>query len=87
MIKIWAKIIKENKIIKQTVFTKDEPLDWGKIPSYVFDIAHSLDMPSPVILKSHVINYAKFNHLKFIPSDFLEEVDFDKFVIENIADS
>ena len=87
MIKIWAKVLKEGKIIKQTVFEKDDAIDWGKIPEYVFEIAHSLDIPSPVILKSHVINYAKFNHVKFIPSDFLEEVGFDKFIIENIANS
>lgn len=83
MIKIWAKVIKEDKIIKQTVFIKDEQLDYGNIPSYVYEICESLDLPSPVILKTHIFNYAKYNYVKFTKADYVEEINFDKFIIEN----
>lgn len=83
MIKIWAKVIKEDKIIKQTVFIKDEQLDYGNIPSYVYEICESLDLPSPVILKTHIFNYAKYNYVKFAQADYVEEINFDKFIIEN----
>ncbi len=83
MIKIWAKVIKEDKIIKQTVLQKDEQLDYGNIPAYVYEICEGLDLPSPVILKTHIFNYAKYNYVKFTKADYVEEINFDKFIIEN----
>ena len=84
MIKIWAKIIKEDKIIKQTVFSSDDELDYGFFPNYVYEICQSFDIPSPVIMKTHILNYAKFNYVRFLPSDFVENVDFDKLIVENV---
>ena len=83
MIKIWAKVIKEDKIIKQTVLIKEEQLDYGNIPTYVYEICETLDLPSPIILKSHILNYAKYNYVRFSSTDYVESIDFDKFIIEN----
>ena len=30
------------------------------------------------------MNFAKFNHVKFLPRDFVEGVDFDYLLLENI---
>lgn len=84
MIKIWAKIFKDNKMIKQTVFESNDVLDYGYLPTYVHDICLGMDIPSPVMLKTHIFNYAKYNYVKFVPEDFVEAVDFDKLVIENV---
>ena len=41
--------------------------------------------PPPVLLKTHILNFAKFNHVRFYdPRDFMEEVDFDYLLLENI---
>ena len=60
MIRIWAKVLLDNKIIKQCV-----------------------DIPTPVIIKTHLFNYAKYNTVKFTKQDFVESIDFDKLVFEN----
>lgn len=86
MIRIWAKVLKRDKIEKQFVLSKDESLSWGAFFDYLTEICYALDIPTPVLLKTHVFNFAKFNFVRFIKSDFLENVPFDKLVLENIAD-
>lgn len=85
MIKIWAKIVKDNKIIKQCVFKKEGEVDYSEFYSYLSEICSTLELATPVLVKTHIFNYAKFNYVKFIKDDFLEPIDFDKLVLENVA--
>jgi hypothetical protein len=50
---------------------------------YTREICETLDIPTPVIIKTHLFNYAKYNTVKFVRQDFVESVDFDKLVFEN----
>ena len=84
MIKIWIKTLKDNKIVKQAVLKSDEKFDYADFHAYVYEACRLIDEPSPVIVKTHIFNYAKFNYVKFFPDDFLEEVSFDKMILENI---
>ncbi len=84
MIKIWAKLIKDNKIVKDYVFSLEEKMDYSKFLEYLIDIAYNLDIPTPVLIKTHIFNYAKYNTVRFLPQDFVDTVDFDKLVLENI---
>ena len=84
MVKIWAKVYSDDKIIKQYVFTKDCNIDYADFLSYTTEICYNLDIPTPVVIKTHIFNYAKYNYVRFMPSDFVEELSFDKLVLENI---
>ena len=84
MFRIWAKVFVEEHIEKQKVYEKDEPFTYASFFTYLSEICDALDIPTPVLLKSHIMNYAKFNYVTFRPSDFMEEVPFRKFVLENI---
>ena len=83
MIRIWAKVMKDNKIISQCMLEKTEMMDYSKFFDYVHEICTTLDIPTPVIIKTHLFNYAKYNTLKFKKDDFVESVNFDKLVLEN----
>ena len=83
MVRIWAKILKNNKIIKQCVYENENPIDYSEFLSYVRSICETLDCPTPVLIKTHLFNYAKYNNVKFTKDDFVEVVDFDKLVLEN----
>ncbi len=83
MIKIWAKVLKEHKIIKSYVYEEFATMDWSRFPDVVMDICGELDIPTPVIIKTHIFNYAKFRTVKFKADDFVESVDFDTLVLEN----
>ena len=83
MVRIWAKIIKDGKIIGQCVYEKFESIDYSKFLTYVREICETLDIPTPVLIKTHLFNYAKYNNVKFIKDDFVEEINFDRLVLEN----
>ena len=86
MIKIWAKAMKDGRIKKQTVFEKEGHIVWGEMHEYLAAIAYELDIPTPVIIKAHIFNFAKFNHVKFTKSDFVDKFDYDSLFIENLSD-
>ncbi len=84
MFKIWAKVVKDGKIINQLTYQRDDAFAYGNFFTYLADICEGLDIATPVLLKTHIFNYAKFNQVRFIPRDFTESIDFDKLILENI---
>ncbi len=85
MLKLWVKILKGEKIIKQFTYTREEKLVYSQFLEYLMDICNSLDIPTPVLLKTHIFNLAKFSMVKFKQRDFVESIDFDFLVIENVS--
>jgi len=83
MIRIWAKLLKNGKIIKQFVYEREGQTDYSLFFDYVRDICESLDCPTPVLIKTHLFNYAKYNNVKFKADDFVEKINFDKLILEN----
>ena len=84
MFRIWAKVIKDGHIVGQMTYEKEERFTYSAFFTYLADICDALDVPTPVLLKPHIFNYAKFNHVIFRKPDFMEEVPFDRLVLENI---
>ena len=85
MVKIWAKVMKDNRIQKQTLFEADGRIEWSKFHEYMAEICYRLDIPTPVVIKVHLFNLAKFNHVKFTKGDFVEKIDFDNLFVENLS--
>ena len=85
MFRIWAKVIKGEKIINQVTYERDDKFTYSQFWKYVSDICEELDISTPIVLKTHIFSYAKFRTVKFIPRDFAETPDFDKLVIDNIT--
>ena len=83
MVRIWAKVMKNNKIIAQTVFERFEILDYDNFFDYLREICQTLDLPTPVLIKNHLFNYAKYNNVRFKQDDFVEPISFDMLVLEN----
>jgi len=75
--------MKDHKIVKEFVLEKAEKLDYAKTFDYLTEICGALDIPTPILLKTHIFNHAKFHHVRFLASDFIESVDFDMLWIEN----
>ena len=84
MIRIWFKVLKKDKILKQYVFEKQGVIDYSEFFEYVRESCENLDIPTPIIIKTHLFHYAKYNTLKFKKDDFVENVDFDYLVLENL---
>ena len=84
MVKLWIKLIKEDKIIKDVVVEKHEPFEWADFSGYLTEGLYKLDEPTPVVIKNHILDFAKFHVVRFRPSDFVESVDFDYMWVENL---
>ena len=83
MFRIWAKTLKNGKITRQYVYENTEKLDYSRFFDYVREMCEHMDIPTPVIIKTHLFNYAKFNTVSFSSQGFMEKPDFDKLVLEN----
>lgn len=81
--RIWAKTTKGDKITRSYMLELGEAFDEDKLFEYVCEITRALDIPTPIILQSHVYHFVHFNRAKFLPSEFVDDVDFDFFTIEN----
>ena len=82
--RIWAKLMEGGRIRKQFVYENPEKLVYSHFFDYLTDICKELDIPTPVLTKVHIFNFAKFNHVKFLPRDFVESLDYDHLFLENI---
>ena len=83
MIRIWAKVLKKDKIIKQYMLERNTAMDYSEFFDYLREICENLDITTPVLIKTHLFNYAKYNNVRFTSSDFVEPINFDKLVLEN----
>ncbi len=85
MFRIWAKVVKDDKIIKQVTYESADKFSYSKFFEYLAAICEGLDIATPVLMKTHIFNYAKFNTVRFLPRDFAESVDFDNLVLDNVV--
>ena len=79
MVRLWIKVLRDNKIVKQTTVDRDEKFTYANFADYISEGCYRLD-------EHHIMNFAKFRRVVFLPSDFVEKVDFDKLVVENLEE-
>lgn len=83
MIRLWAKIIIDNKLKKDIIYESIDNYSREDFFEHISEICYRLNIPSPVLINSHYENFENFSCIKFLPRDFVESVDFDKLEIEN----
>jgi hypothetical protein len=81
MAEIWARVLKEQKIIAD-ILHKSKESDLEKITR---EVCEKADIPAPLVLDKHKRQYSKFSLTKFLTAEFVESVDFDCLVIENVT--
>ena len=84
MVKLWFKVIKDDKTVKQYVYENEEKFTYSHFGEYISAGCYALDEATPLIIRSHIMNFAKYNSVKFTPSDFVEKFDFDRLLVENL---
>ena len=80
--KIWAKLIKNEKTIAQGVVEAENLNTFSGITKAFMDVAEEMKIPTPVITRTSAQFFFDFNSVRFKPDDFVEEVDFDYLFIE-----
>ena len=82
--RIWAKLMEDGHIKKDFVYHNPEQLTYSHFFDYLTEICHELDIPTPVLTKTHIFNFAKFNHVKFPQRDFVESFNYDYLFLEHL---
>ena len=88
MMKIWAKVLTDHRIMNETVreFSSARPSDMEGWSVLLHELCQDLDLCRPMILRKHVNDLKQFSRVVFKPADFIESVDFDEFEIEIIPE-
>lgn len=87
MLKIWGKLMKNNKIIKDEVAISDIEAGYQEnLKVCITELCNKLDISKPYWLPTNLEEYNKRNKTIFNEYNFIEEIDFDKFVIEELAE-
>ena len=76
----------EQKITRSFVLSDMDKFSTAYFFDYLAAICHELDIPTPVILKTHANHFEQFNIVRFKQSDFVESIDFDMLVLENASE-
>lgn len=87
MYKLWAKKIKDNKIIASLNIKNNENIPLNEKREKCFrEICLKFDLSVPLWLKKHDDEFIQYKYVIFYPDDFIDEVDFDKLEIDLLDD-
>lgn len=87
MYKLWARKIKDNKIIASLNIKNNENISSSeKLEKCLKEICQKLDLSVPLWIKKHNIEFSQFKYVTFYQDDFIDDIDFDKLEIELIDD-
>jgi hypothetical protein len=85
MIRIWGRLMKNSKILKDAVVTSDiEGSYQEKLKECINELCNKFDIQKPYWLPTNMEEYNKRNKTIFNQHNFMEDIDFDKFIIEEL---
>ena len=78
MFRLWAKIMKENRLLKDTVICDDSnDTRTHKVFHALDEIVYQFDLGKPIWLDATVNEFKKHDKARFYQDNFIEEIDFD----------
>ena len=88
MFRLWAKIWKENHLIKDTVIENDDQNlnRTRKIFAAIDSICYEFNLSKPLWLDSTVREFQKHDKARFYQDNFVDAIDFDYLEIQVIEE-
>lgn len=88
MFRLWAKIFKDNRMLKDIViYNDDEKINrTKKIFSAVEDVCCNFDLSKPIWLNSTITDFKRHDKTRFYKDNFIDEIDFDYLEIHIIEE-
>lgn len=88
MFRLWAKIFKDNKLIKDTVIcNNDETLNrTKKIYQALDEVCYQFDLSKPIWLDSTVEDFKRHDKTRFTQDNFIDTIEFDYLEIHVIEE-
>lgn len=88
MFRLWAKIFKENRMVKDMVVRNDS-MDLRrtqKIYQAIDDICRAYDLSKPIWLESTIQDFKRHDKTRFTQDNFMDQIDFDYLEIHIIEE-
>lgn len=88
MFRLWAKIFKENRMLRDMVVENDDPemRRTQKIFAALEEVCHRFDLAKPIWLDSTIEEFKKHDKTRFTQDNFMEPVEFDFLEIHVIEE-
>ncbi len=77
---LWVRAIKHSKIVNHDT----EPCDHGGVLEALQAVCQRMDLARPIWLEKNQREWDEFSQTRFLPSQFMEPVNFDRLEIEFI---
>lgn len=87
MFRLWAKVFRENRLIKDTVICNDTiDTRTHKVFHAIDEICYQFDLGKPIWLDKTTIEFKRHAKTRFYADNFIESIDFDYLEIEVIEE-
>lgn len=87
MFRLWGKIFKENRLVKDTVICDDsEDTRTHKIFHALDSICYEFDLSKPIWLDSTIAEFKRHDKARFYQDNFVDSIDFDYLEIHIIEE-
>ncbi|NLL77879.1 MAG: hypothetical protein GX235_11650 [Clostridiales bacterium] len=87
MFRLWAKIFKDNRQLKDTVIIDDsQDTRTHKIFRAIDEIVYQFDLSRPIWLDSTIQEFKRHDKVRFTQDNFIESIDFDYLEIHVIEE-
>jgi hypothetical protein len=87
MFRLWGKIWKENRMLRDMVY-EEESTDTRthKIFRGLDEICHEFDLSKPIWLDATVTQFQRHSKARFYQDSFIDEIEFDYLEIQVIEE-
>ncbi len=87
MFRLWAKIIKDNHLLKDTVICDDsEDTRTHKVLHAIEEACYEFDLGKPIWLDSTISEFKRHDKARFTADNFIESIEFDYMEIQIIEE-
>jgi hypothetical protein len=87
MLRIWVKVVKNNKIIIQEVVTSEFQGNYqDNLKICITELCYKFDIEKPYWLPYNLEEFNKRSKTSFNKDNFIDLINFDSFMIEEIKE-
>lgn len=87
MFRLWAKIIKDNHLLKDTVICDDsKDTRTHKVFHAIEEACYEFDLGKPIWLDSTISEFKRHDKARFTADNFIESIEFDYMEIQIIEE-
>lgn len=87
MFRLWAKLFKDNRMLKDTVICDDtQDTRTHKVFRAIDDVCCQFDLGKPIWLESTIQEFKRHDKARFRADNFIEEIEFDYMEIQVIEE-